>query len=84
MRPEPTERQVLYALVAGGLLVTVGVLAGFAAVVGVPPGPWSVGFAALWLVAVASVARSWRNTARTLAVSVGIFVVWVVGTLLGR
>lgn len=84
MRPEPTERQVLYALVAGGLLVTVGVLAGFAAVVGLAPRPWSIAFAVLWLAAVAAVFRSWRNTARTLMVSIAVFMAWVVGTLITR
>lgn len=84
MTVEPTERQVLYALVAGGWLVVVAVLAGVAAAVGVSPLAWTIGFAFVWVVAVAVAVRGWRRTGRLLLVSVGVFVVWVVGTLLTR
>lgn len=84
MTAEPTERQVLYALVAGGWLVVVAVLAGVAAAVGVSPIAWTIGFAFVWVFAVAVAVRAWRRTGRLLLVSVGVFVVWAVGTLLTR
>ncbi|MFP5331691.1 MAG: hypothetical protein ACLGHX_04945 [Acidimicrobiia bacterium] len=52
--------------------------------VGLAPRPWSIAFAVLWLAAVAAVFRSWRNTARTLMVSIAVFMAWVVGTLITR
>lgn len=84
MTVQPTERQVLYALVAGGWLVIVAVLAGVAAVVGVSPVAWTIGFAFVWALAVAVALRAWRSTGRLLLVSVGVFVIWAVGTLLTR
>ena len=81
---EPTERQVLYALVAGGWLIVVAVLAGVAATVGASPWAWTIGFAAVWTGAVAAAIRGWRRTGRLLLISVGVFVVWVVGALLAR
>lgn len=84
MTPEPTERQVLYALVAAGWLVAVGVLAGVAAALGISPVGWTVGFGFVWLLAVGASVRSWRKTGRLLLVSVAVFVVWTVGTLLTR
>lgn len=84
MTTQPTDRQVLYALVAGGWLVVVAVLAAVAAAVGVSPVAWTVGFAFVWVVAVASAVREWRRTGRLLLISVVVFVVWAVGTLLTR
>lgn len=84
MTTQPTERQVLYALVAGGWLVVVAVLAAVAAAVGVSPVAWTVGFALAWVMAVASAVRAWRRTGRLLLISVVVFVVWAVGTLLTR
>lgn len=84
MTAEPTERQVLYALVAGGWLVVVAVLAGVAAAVGVSPTEWSVVFALVWTVAVIQAVRVWRRTGRLLLISVGVFVIWLAGTLLTR
>lgn len=81
---EPTERQVLYALVAGGWLIVVAVLASVAAAVGASPPSWTIGFALVWIVAVAAAIRGWRRTGRLLLISVGVFVVWVVGALLTR
>ena len=81
---EPTERQVLYALVAAGWLVIVAVLAAVAAVVGLSPVAWTIAFAVMWIGAAVFGASHWRRTSRLLAVSLLVFVVWVVGTLFTR
>jgi hypothetical protein len=81
---EPTERQVLYALVAAAWFIVVGVLAGVSATVGLSPAWWTAAFAAVWLVAVAAGVRGWQRTGRLLLLSSGVFVVWAVGTLLTR
>ena len=79
---EPTERQVLYALVAGGFVVVVAVLVAGAAVAGLVPVWWSLA-SALGTLGVAgfSVAR-WRSTGAVLVASIALFLVWVVGTLM--
>ncbi|MDX1447438.1 MAG: hypothetical protein R3246_00110 [Acidimicrobiia bacterium] len=84
MTRPPSERQVLYALVAAGWLIVVGVLAGVAAALEVSPTAWTVTFAVLWLAAVVESVRSWRRTGRLLSVALVAFVVWVAGTLLTR
>lgn len=82
--PAPTPRQVLYALVAGGLLVVVAVLVVGAAAARLVP-PWWTGFmAAVWAAGAATVAWRWRRTALVLAVGTGLFLVWMVGTLVAR
>lgn len=78
----PTERQVLYALVAGGFIVVVAVLVAGAAVAGLVPVWWSLTSALGTLgVAAYSVAR-WRNTGSVLVATIVLFLIWVVGTLL--
>lgn len=81
---EPTERQVLYALVSGAWFVVVATLAVVAAVVGLSPPAWSVVFAVGWVVSAVLGFRQWRRTGRLLLLSVLVFVVWTVGTLLTR
>jgi hypothetical protein len=81
---EPTERQVLYAIVAAAWLVIVGVLAAAAAFVDLSPPEWSVLFAVVWAVAVGWAVRQWRRTGRLLLVAVTVFAIWMVGTLLTR
>lgn len=81
---EPTERQVLYALVAAAWLVVVGVLAVVAAVVGLSPLAWTAAFAFVWFVAAGIGVYQWRKTSRLLALSLLVFVVWAAGTLLTR
>lgn len=79
---EPTPRQVLYALVAGGFVLVVVVLLVGGASAGIVPGWWSatlalaVAFGATWM------ARNWRRTAEVLSIGIGLFVVWMVGTLI--
>lgn len=78
----PSERQVLYALVSGGFLVVVAVLVAGAAVAGLVPIWWSMVSALATLgVSLFAMAR-WRNTRAVLAGSIGLFIAWVVGTLL--
>jgi hypothetical protein len=75
---------VLYALVAGGFIVVVGVLVVGAAVAGLVPTWWTIVMtlavvaSALWAV------LRWQKTGPALAVSIGLLVFWVIGTLLLR
>lgn len=79
---EPTPRQVLYALVAGGFLLVVAGLVAGAAVSGLVPTWWTVATGAT--VALVSIwsAANWRRTARVLLGAIGIFLLWTVGTLI--
>lgn len=81
MSGEPTPRQVLYALVAAGFLVIVAVLIVGGAAAGLVPTWWS-GLLALGI-AVGGVwsAQNWRNTVGVLSVAIGLFIVWLIGTL---
>ncbi|HSK06419.1 MAG TPA: hypothetical protein VK990_02780 [Acidimicrobiia bacterium] len=78
---EPSPRQVLYALVAGGFVLVVGVLIGGAAVAGLVPTWWTIattlaaGSVAVWS------ALNWRRTAVLLMLAIGLFLAWTVGTL---
>jgi hypothetical protein len=79
---EPSPRQVLYALVAGGFLLVVAVLVIGAATAGLTP-PWwtavmavSLGAFGIWS------ALNWRKTTVVLLGSIGLFVVWAVVTLI--
>ncbi len=82
MSEEPTSRQVLYALVAGGFVVVVVVLTVGAASAGVVPIWWS-GLLGLGIAGVGIWgAVNWRRTAAVLSLALGLFVVWMVGTLI--
>jgi hypothetical protein len=81
---QPTERQVLYALVAAAWFAVVAVLAVVAAVVGLSPAAWSIAFGVIWLAAAVFGASHWRRTSRLLGLSLLVFVLWAVGTLLTR
>lgn len=80
-RPEPTPRQVLYALVSAGFLVVVAILTVAAAAAGLVPTWWSI------VMAVGIVAGgiwgglNWRSTGPVLLMAIGLFLVWLVGTL---
>lgn len=82
MKPEPTPRQVLYALVAGGFVVVTAVLAVGAASAGLVPTWWSATLAALIGLSAIYVAVRWRRTGQVLMVALGVFVIWMVGTLI--
>ena len=79
---EPSPRQVLYALVAGGFDLVVAILVIGAAVAGLVPAWWT----ALIGVAVVAVATwsafNWRRTAPVLLAAIGLFLTWAIGTLL--
>lgn len=83
--PEPpSERQVLYVLVAGGFVVVVGVLIVGAAYAGLVPVWWSA-LAGVATVGVAGLgAVRWRDTRFVLLTSILLFLCWTVGTLLVR
>lgn len=75
--PEPTPRQVLYALVAGGFHVVAGLLA--AASAPLAPAWWTIGFATVWLAVAVFVGLRWRRTGTVLALSIATFVSWTIG-----
>ncbi len=78
----PTERQVLYALVAAGFVAVVAVLVFGAAFAGLVPTWWTVlGGAATVGVGGLSALR-WRETRVVLLSSILLFLAWTVGTLL--
>jgi len=80
--PEPTPRQVLYALVAAGFLIVVVVLTIGAATAGIVPGWWSAVLGVVLASAVIWMTMSWRRTGPMLLVGIGLFMVWLVGTLI--
>lgn len=79
---EPTPRQILYALVSGGFLAVVLALVIGAAVAGLVPLWWTVVMASFLAISVAYAAVNWRRTAAVLLISIGAFIVWMVGTLI--
>lgn len=80
----PSERQVLYALVAAGFVVVVAVLVVGAAYAGLVPVWWSVVAGASTLIVGGLSAVRWRDTRFVLLVSIMLFLSWTVGTLLVR
>ncbi len=81
-RPEPTPRQVLYALVAAGFVIVVAILTVAAASAGLVPTWWSVVLGVGIAVAGAWMAKNWRSTGPVLLIAIALFVAWLVGTLL--
>ncbi len=82
MTQEPTPRQVLYALVAGGFLVVIALLVVGAGLVGVVPIWWTVVMGVFVAGSGVWTALHWRRTGLVLALAIGLFVLWLVGTLL--
>lgn len=82
MSSQPTPRQVLYALVAGGFVLIVIVLTIGAAVAGVVPDWWSLSMALAIAAGGGWVAWNWRRTLPALAIGIGLFLMWMIGTLL--
>lgn len=79
---QPSPRQVLYALVAGGFDIVVAVLVAGAAIAGLVPAWWTV-VSSLAVVSVAAwSAFNWRRTAVVLISAIGLFVAWTIGTLI--
>jgi hypothetical protein len=81
-RDEPTPRQVLYGLVAAGFLVVAGVLTAGAAAAGIGPVWWAMAMATALIAASVWSIRNWRRTVPCLAISIGLFLTWTVGTLI--
>lgn len=79
---EPSPRQVLYALVAGGFVVVVGVLIGGAAVAGLVPMWWTIATTLVTMSVAVWSALNWRRTAMVLVFAIGLFLAWAVGTLI--
>ena len=79
---EPTPRQVLYALVALGFVVVETVLVIGAGVADLVPAWWTVVTSVASAGALLLLVFHWRKTALALAVSIGLFVAWTVGTLI--
>lgn len=81
MSEEATPRQVLYAVVAGGFVLVVIVLTIGGAAAGVVPQWWSAALALAIAVAGSWIGSNWRRTGYVLAVAIGLFLVWMIGTL---
>lgn len=79
---EPSPRQVLYALVSGGFVLVVGILIGGAAVAGLVPMWWTIATTLVTISVAAWSALNWRRTAVVLALVIGLFLAWAVGTLI--
>lgn len=78
---EPSERQVLYALVGLGFHLVVAVLIVGAEVAGLVPRWWTIVMAGAWIAVAASVGPRWRHTGRVLVATILLFLMWTVGTL---
>lgn len=79
---EPSPRQILYALVAGGFDIVVAVLVAGAAIAGLVPVWWTV-VSLLALIAVAAWSTfHWRRTTVVLISAIALFVGWTIGTLI--
>ena len=82
MSEEPSPRQVLYALVAGGFVVVVAILAVGGAVARLVPSWWSFTLAVALVGVSVWGAFNWRRTGLLLSLAIGLFVVWMFGTLM--
>ncbi len=78
---EPSERQVLYALVGLGFHLVVAVFVAGAEMAGLVPRWWTIAMAGAWVAVAAVVGPRWRRTGRVLGATILLFVVWTVGTL---
>ncbi len=79
---EPTPRQVLYSLVAGGFLVVVAILIVGGAIAGLVPVWWTATMSILVVVIGAWSVLNWRRTAPVLLLAIGLFLFWAIGTLI--
>lgn len=81
MTEETTPRQVLYAVVSAGFVLVVIVLTIGGAAAGVVPQWWSAILALVIAVVISWIGSNWRRTAWVLGVAIGLFVFWMIGTL---
>ena len=79
---EPTPRQVLYGLVSAGFWLATLILAIGAAVAGLVPTWWTATLAVLLTSTGVWMAVRWRRTGPVLLVAIGLFILWMVGTLI--
>jgi hypothetical protein len=79
---EPSPRQVLYALVSAGFVLVVLVFVVGAAISGLSPTWWTVTVAVLIAFASVWMARHWERTGPMLAIAIGLFLLWMIGTLI--
>jgi hypothetical protein len=79
---EPTPRQVLYGLVAAGFLLVVGVLVIGAGVSGLVPAWWTATTGTSLAATATWAGLNWRRTPIVLSASIGLFLLWAIGTLI--
>lgn len=79
---ETTPRQVLYALVAAGFVLVVVILTIGGAAAGLVPIWWSLVLAGAITASASWIMNNWKRTGPTLAVGIGLFLVWMIGTLI--
>ena len=79
---EPSERQVLYALVGLGFHLIVAVLIIGAELAGLVPRWWTMAMAGAWVAVAVLVGPRWRRTGRVLGSTILLFLGWTVGTLM--
>ncbi|MFZ0625592.1 MAG: hypothetical protein WAN34_03760 [Acidimicrobiia bacterium] len=79
---EPTPRQVLYALVAGGFFVVVLILVIGAALSGLVPMWWTIVAAVALAGASVWSALNWKRTAPVLILAMAFFLIWALVTLI--
>jgi hypothetical protein len=78
---ETTPRQVLYALVSVGFVLMVVVLAAGGAISGLTPTWWSVVLGLLVLTGGSWMVFNWKRTGPVLLIAIGLFLIWMIGTL---
>jgi len=78
---ETSPRQVLYALVAAGLVLMVVVLAAGGALSGLTPTWLSVVLGVLVLTGGVWIAFNWKSAGPVLLIAIGLFLIWMIGTL---
>jgi hypothetical protein len=81
-QPETTPRQVLYALISAGFVLVVATLTIGGASAGIVPTWWSGLLALVIALAGTWMAQNWRRTVSVLVLAIGLFLVWMVGTLI--
>jgi hypothetical protein len=81
-QPETTPRQVLYALVATGFVVVVAILTIGGAAAGLVPTWWSALLAITIVLVGTWIAQNWRSTTVVLLLAIGLFLMWMIGTLI--
>jgi hypothetical protein len=81
-QPETTPRQVLYALVAAGFVLVVAILTVGGAAAGFVPTWWSALLAITIVLAGTWIAQNWRSTMVALGLAIGLFLMWMIGTLI--